>query len=236
MIEDILRGAQVCTPAYNSAQRAEDNRRLHDRIDQVALRRAQAAQLREDDWLVPSSPELAELLPHRSDEGRAIKKRLERDLNDLCRAVIRAPGVGDRLVEFADASSPTDQVGARAFGCLLYLGEQPDAHDGARFWWRYAAGVGDSTAAYALFLEGLLRDEPVEAVFCYRSLDGSGFLCDEDWDNSPSPISAAERTLRAEVDEHLQEVTGPSGAGHLLIPSGYLGELSQNERDELCHQ
>ncbi|MEU9015765.1 hypothetical protein AB0D12_40110 [Streptomyces sp. NPDC048479] len=72
--------------------------------------------------------------------------------------------------------------------------------------------ASENTAAYALFLEGLLRDEPVEAVYCYRSLDASGFLCDEDWDTSPARISAAEPALRAEVDEHLQEVTGPAGA------------------------
>jgi hypothetical protein len=235
MIEDILRGAQAPTPSYTRDQRAEDNRRLHERIDHVAVRRAQAAQLRQEGWLVPTSPELAELLlPHSTDKAEAIKERLERDLKDLCRAVIRAPGSGDRLIEFADATRPTDQVGARAFGCLLFLGKQAD-HTGARFWWRYAAGVGDSTAAYALFLEGLLRDEPLEAVYCYRSLDGSGFLCDEDWDTSPAPISTTEPTLRAEVDEHIQEVTGPAGAEHLLIPSGYLGELSQSERDELCH-
>ncbi|TQK49844.1 hypothetical protein FBY35_0118 [Streptomyces sp. SLBN-118] len=236
MIEDILRGARVPTPAYTRDQRAEDNRQLRKRIDQAVSRRAQAAQLREEGWLVPSSPVLAELLlPDHSDRTQTLKKRLERDLKDLCKAVLRAPGTGDRLVEFADASSPTDQVGARAFGCLLYLGDQ-DANDGARFWWRYAAGVGDSTAAYALFLEGLLRDEPAEAVHCYRAWDGSGFLCDEDWDTAPARISPAEPTLRAEVDEHIQEVTGPAGAEHLLIPSGYLGELSQSERDELCHQ
>jgi hypothetical protein len=96
-----------------------------------------------------------------------------------------------------------------------------------------AGGAGDSTAAYALFLEGLLRDEPGEAVYCYRAWDGSGFLCDEDWDTAPARVSTTEPTLRAEVDEHIQEVTGPAGAGHLLIPSGYLGELSQSERHEV---
>ncbi|MFC4606248.1 hypothetical protein ACFO9E_00160 [Streptomyces maoxianensis] len=40
MIEDILRGAQAPIPAYTRDQRAEDNRRLHERIDQVAVRRA----------------------------------------------------------------------------------------------------------------------------------------------------------------------------------------------------
>ncbi|HET6356505.1 hypothetical protein [Streptomyces sp.] len=73
-------------------------------------------------------------------------------------------------------------------------------------------------------------------MYCYRSLDAGGFLCDEDWDTSPAHIAATEPTLRAEVDEHLQEVTGPVGAEHLLIPSGYIGDLSQSERGELCHQ
>ncbi|MDQ0938579.1 hypothetical protein [Streptomyces sp. V1I1] len=82
----------------------------------------------------------------------------------------------------------------------------------------------------------ILRDEPIEAVYCYRSLDGSGFLCNEDWDTSPARVGAAEPALRAEVDEHLQEVTGPAGAEHLLTPLGYLGESSQSERDALCHQ
>ncbi|MEU1676968.1 hypothetical protein ABZ752_33795 [Streptomyces roseifaciens] len=238
MIDDILRGTQIRTPAYSSEQRAEDDRLLRARIEQVERRRALAARGPAHDWLVPTSPELADLLLQ-SVGGEALaslwklKRRLRRDLKELCSQVAQAPGAAERLVEFAEAERPTDPVGARGLGCLLYLN---GCEAGARFWWRYAAGADDATSAYCLFLEGLLRDRPGEAVHCYRELNAGGFLCDEDWER-PAAGAPANASWPTAVSEHIREVNTGSGHGQVPIPEGYLDDASPAERDELlCHR
>ncbi|MCZ4101080.1 hypothetical protein [Streptomyces sp. H39-C1] len=50
--------------------------------------------------------------------------------------------------------------GAVVLGCILQLA---DDEDGARFWWQYAAGAGDDTASYCLYLHHLALGE-VEAA------------------------------------------------------------------------
>ncbi|MEV5142255.1 hypothetical protein AB0K71_28850 [Streptomyces syringium] len=239
MIDDILRGTQIRTPAYTSEQRAQDERQLRARIEEVERRRARAARNAANDWLVPTSPELAVLILQSVDEQRPgtlwqLKRRLRRDLKALCRQVTTASGAAARLIEFAEAERPTDPVGARGLACLLYLAGHAD---GARFWWRYAAGADDATSAYCLFLEGLLRDQPAEAIYCYRELNAGSFLCDEDWE-TPTVRSAPTRaSLPSEVREHIREVNTGSGHGHVPIPEGYLEDASQAELDELlCHR
>ncbi|MCC3772167.1 hypothetical protein [Streptomyces sp. UNOC14_S4] len=240
MIEDLLRGSQIRTPAYTSEQRAEDDRFLRARIEDAERRRACAAR-RAAGWLVPTSPELAALLLE-SVTGRSpgcmwqLKRRLHGDLKGLCCQVSRAPGAAARLIEFAEAERPTDPVAARGLGCLLYLAGHDD---GARFWWRYAAGADDSTAAYCLFLEGLLRDEPVEAVHCYRELHGSDFLCDEDWETplfSARTAATTKSPWAPDIGDRICEVTTGPGNRPVPIPEGYLQDASQAEREELlCH-
>ncbi|MFI9240310.1 hypothetical protein [Streptomyces sp. NPDC053079] len=238
MIDDILRGTQIRTPAYTSEQRAEDDRQLRARIEEVERRRALAARNTAGGWLMPTSPELAALVlesvTEESPESISrLKQRLSCDLQTLCVQVAVAPGAASRLIEFAEAERPTDPVGARGLGCLLYLAGH---HEGARFWWRYAAGADDATAAYCLFLEGLLRDQPGEAVHCYRTLNAGSFLCDEDWETPTTRTAPARPTWPAEVNEHICEVrTGP-GTSSVPIPEGYLQDATPHERQELlCH-
>ncbi|MFC8230642.1 hypothetical protein [Streptomyces sp. NPDC057287] len=229
MIENILRGVRIRTPEYTQEHRAEDDFRLRQRIAQVSERRNRADQFRAHGWLVPSSPELTCLqLASASPAGKAVKTRIERDLTDLCRMVIKAPGCKERLIEFVGAARPTDQVGARVFGCMLLLG----GHDeGARFWWGFAAGVGDGTAAYALFLDGLLRDDPDAATRCYLDWRGKDFTTDKDWE--PVRPSKVEPAFEQQIDSHVREVTTGPEAQHVPIPEGYLQDVTQEQRDEL---
>ncbi len=86
--------------------------------------------------------------------------RLERadiTLQTLCRDLLLGDEASTHLARIAE--SPTDAEGALHFGCLLHLAGKPD---GALWWWQFAAGAGNATAAYCLHLfhtcRGDLRD------------------------------------------------------------------------------
>ncbi|MER5781307.1 hypothetical protein ABT104_06195 [Streptomyces mobaraensis] len=239
MIEDILRGLQIRTPAYTSDERAADDRLLRARIDHLERRRAGARHAPAADWLVPTSPEIADLVLQTCDDHcparlQALKDRLREDLETLCEQVARAPRTAARLIEFAEAERPTDPVGARGLACLLHLAGNDV---GARFWWRYAAGADDATSAYCLFLDCLLHDRPVEAVHCYRELGAGGFLCDEDWETTTDSAVPTQVTWPRDVEKHIRDVNTVDQHGPVPIPEGYLENVSQAERDELlCHR
>ncbi|MDJ0347434.1 hypothetical protein QMK19_35550 [Streptomyces sp. H10-C2] len=238
-IEELLRGAEIRTPAYTPEQRAADDRVLRERINEELALRARLRRLQYFGWLVPTSPELAVLLNpatggKAAHSRRQVKRRLQTQLKTLSRTVMTAPGGHDRLEAFIDAERPADPIGARAFGCLLFLSGKA-AH--ARFWWRFAAGAGDSTAGYLLFLEALLRDATKEALHCFRLLDGLTFVSDPDG-HTPADGVGEPAVLEADVGNQIQEVnTGRSGPGNVLIPQGYLDDVSEQQREGLlCHQ
>jgi hypothetical protein len=71
------------------------------------------------------------------------------DLNAVSLLVLFGPDADRHLSEFID-SQYADKTGALVFACLLHVA---DDSSGARFWWRFAAGVGHQVAEYCLFLE-----------------------------------------------------------------------------------
>ena len=77
-----------------------------------------------------------------------------KDLRALCETVLSHTTPAD-VADFV-----TDQVpgprSALALACVLQL---TDTDDGARFWWQYAAGAGQSAAAYCLYLHHLSNGE-----------------------------------------------------------------------------
>ncbi|GAA1258726.1 hypothetical protein GCM10009665_56100 [Kitasatospora nipponensis] len=82
-------------------------------------------------------------------------------LDSLARWVINQPGAADQIAALAAAEGPSVATeGARVFGCLLLLTGHPLS---AKFWWKYAAGDGDRTAAYCLYLRELHHGELGEA-------------------------------------------------------------------------
>ncbi|MFJ3205816.1 hypothetical protein [Streptomyces sp. NPDC086989] len=82
----------------------------------------------------------------------------------LCEVVLASKDV-ERLETFDE---DYDQAGARTYACLLYtLGK----HDGALYWWRFAAGAGDPLAAHLLASHhaavGLTPDARVWRAFAH---------------------------------------------------------------------
>ncbi|MGW7064585.1 IclR family transcriptional regulator domain-containing protein [Streptomyces sp. NPDC054904] len=104
---------------------------------------------REDMWneevdapaLEPSWPDPGSSDPVRPDHAEAA-------LQALSVAAVQALKSPSRLAVFA--SDLTLATGALVFACVLHLAG--DEH-GARFWWRYAAGADNRTAAYCLYLD-----------------------------------------------------------------------------------
>ncbi|MFI1400516.1 hypothetical protein [Streptomyces sp. NPDC020681] len=82
------------------------------------------------------------------------------DLQTLCETVVEhtaATSLRDWLTE-----QLPEPPGARVLGCILHL---TDAEDSARFWWQYAAGAGDTTAYYCLYLHHLGLGETEAAAW-----------------------------------------------------------------------
>ncbi|MEU1313438.1 hypothetical protein ABZ419_31725 [Streptomyces cinnamoneus] len=118
------------------------------------------------------------------------RRQLQEDVQALCQCLLTTPGARRRTGRFAAAEQPVDPAGARGLGCLIYFTAGDSG--AARFWWRYAAGIGDATAAYLLVLEALLRGDHREAAHCYRALGADGALYDEDLDE-PVPDAGTAR-------------------------------------------
>ncbi|WP_052397997.1 hypothetical protein [Streptomyces sp. NRRL F-5123] len=79
-----------------------------------------------------------------------------RDLYDLCAHIINGTHAGDYLAALDNSRQRIDPDGALYFACLLYLA---DVCDGAQFWWQFAAGGGNPTAAYCMYLTHVSRGE-----------------------------------------------------------------------------
>lgn len=83
----------------------------------------------------------------------------DRCLKELSIDLLRSSQAAEHLAGIAD--DPVDIDGALHFGCLLNLAMKAEA---ALWWWQYAAGAGNATAAYCLHLFHLGRGELRDAV------------------------------------------------------------------------
>lgn len=81
-----------------------------------------------------------------------------RTLSDLCARTLGSQAAPDHLAALANTRR-IDPDGALYFACLLHLA---GTGEGAQFWWQFAAGAGNPTAAYCMYLihaaRGELRD------------------------------------------------------------------------------
>ncbi|MGI5405169.1 hypothetical protein ACQEV9_00065 [Streptomyces chartreusis] len=75
-------------------------------------------------------------------------------LQDLSHRLIQSDAAARHLTQVAQ--NPTDVDGALHFGSLLHLTQETE---GAMWWWQFAAGAGNATAAYCLYLHHLGRGE-----------------------------------------------------------------------------
>ncbi|WP_316521199.1 hypothetical protein [Kitasatospora brasiliensis] len=82
------------------------------------------------------------------------------ELNLTIALVLNAPQAGRSLARLVNS----DQVhpeGALVFASLLHITDRPE---GAQFWWQFAAGGGNATAAYLLHLHHLSLGETRDAA------------------------------------------------------------------------
>jgi hypothetical protein len=83
------------------------------------------------------------------------------NLLTLCTTVVNSPAIAPLLADFVTDQLPAP-AGARVLACVLQLAGM---ESGARFWWQYAAGAGDDTSSYCLYLFHLSHGETYAAGF-----------------------------------------------------------------------
>ncbi|WP_371476382.1 hypothetical protein [Kitasatospora sp. NBC_00315] len=116
---------------------------------QAARRAAPAAASPSPGASGPAAPVLPPLGPLLDDAAR--------DLKALAKLVINEPGADTLVNALVTRWEPR---GGLVFGCLLDLAGLPFE---AQWWWQFAAGDGDLTAAYCLYLHHIRAGELREA-------------------------------------------------------------------------
>jgi hypothetical protein len=101
------------------------------------------------------------------------------DLHTLCETLVQHTP-GSEVADFLTEQVPEPRS-ALVLACVLELTE---TSEGARFWWEYAAGAGQSAAAYCLYLHHLALGERETADWWHRQTD----------DVQPSSSTAVART------------------------------------------
>ncbi|MFD6329221.1 hypothetical protein ACFWGI_06530 [Streptomyces niveus] len=128
----------------------------------------------------------------------------------------------------------TDQLpeprSALILACVLQL---TDTDDGARFWWQYAAGAGQSAAAYCLYLHHLSLGEEDTARWWHSQMDDAPQPAPADTRDNEERLDTASTTTMLRILHHLARQTShrPSAAVTSLmtymptaVATGYLRE------------
>jgi DNA-binding IclR family transcriptional regulator len=129
-----------------------------------------------------------------------------RDLNAVSLLVVHSPDAAAQLSRLVD-TGPVDGHGTLVFACLLYL---TGHHEGARFWWEFAAGADSAPATYCLVLDHARQGEYHDAEVWADRLARSGFAPEHVWgERADAPADAAlPPTLLASVTESDHEALG----------------------------
>ncbi|MFF1378768.1 hypothetical protein [Streptomyces sp. NPDC058308] len=106
------------------------------------------------------------------------------DLHTLCETVLTRAALDALTQDFLTHALPTEPDAARVLGCILQLGNVPDA---ARFWWQFAAGAGDHIASYCLALQHQSLGEDTAATWWMEQTPGATDL-DEHLPATPDQI------------------------------------------------
>ncbi|EST25035.1 hypothetical protein N566_24675 [Streptomycetaceae bacterium MP113-05] len=121
-----------------------------------------------------------------------------RDLQTLCETIATRPDVLRTLRYFLAQSAMPQPSGARVFGCVLQLAASEDS---ARFWWQYAAGAGDSAAAYCLYLHHRALGEDDEADWWRTQARPAQATPDDRQTTTALEVALALRVLRGLKDD-----------------------------------
>ncbi|MEU3792561.1 hypothetical protein AB0F07_22615 [Streptomyces fructofermentans] len=183
-IDAALRRARVFQDNYTVTDLEEARHRLARHLHE----------LRWVQYLTMSDP-----ATHRSPgPGAALHERAGTDLRLLSRGTVRHQDAALRITAFDTTRDPD---GALPFACLLHLADQTE---GAQFWWHYAAGAGNVTAALCLHLLHLHHGELRDAAHWATQIHD---LTTQAW-NSYTP-----------VPHHAAAADTPTGTGvHYTLP------------------
>ncbi|MFI1726407.1 hypothetical protein [Streptomyces sp. NPDC020489] len=128
-IDEALRRARVFEGEYTDADLKQAQRTL-------------AGHLHELRWV-----QFLASAPHDGPQAPALlHEQAAQDLRLLCRGTVQHQQAAGHISAFDQVRDPD---GALTFASLLYLA---DEHEGAQFWWHYAAGAGNVTAALCIYL------------------------------------------------------------------------------------
>ncbi|MFD7232148.1 hypothetical protein [Streptomyces sp. NPDC059881] len=119
------------------------------------------------DIVVPTSPTSAEPLPpSNTPRTNGTSVAAAADLRALCETLVTHTPADD-VADFVTEHLPQPRS-AMILACVLQL---TDTDDGARFWWQYAAGAGQTAAAYCLYLHHLALGEKDTANWWHQQTD-----------------------------------------------------------------
>ncbi|MFE4602011.1 hypothetical protein ACFRKE_14265 [Kitasatospora indigofera] len=149
MTDDLDRLLAGASPAPAARPRYDLEAGLRYVADKQAARRAATAPPRPDTF-GPATPALP-------PPGDPLLHDAARDLKALAKLVINEPGADTLVNALVTRWEPR---GALVFGCLLDLAGLPFE---AQWWWQFAAGDADLTAAYCLYLHHIRAGELREA-------------------------------------------------------------------------
>jgi hypothetical protein len=208
-LDDLLSDARVLSEEYNDYRPPSVEQRIARAMERRALEAAEG----------PSRGARAvAATPNRAAEHE--QARHELDLTATL--VLNAVQAAAYLQALDDV--PPDEQGALVFGCLLYLTGRENA---AQYWWRFAAGAGNPTAAFCLYLDHRRYAEYRDAEFWRRQARRLR-AC-------PMPRSSSAVGPAATEPRSRNDADAPSAAGcaQAPAPARFSGEL----RDLLaqCH-
>ncbi|MBM9624743.1 hypothetical protein [Streptomyces zhihengii] len=104
------------------------------------------------------------------------------DLRALCETLVTHAPAND-VADFVTEQVPEPRS-AMILACVLQL---TDTDDGARYWWQYAWGAGQSAAAYCLYLHHLSQGEAHLADWWHRHTNDGPNETPEEPGKSPEP-------------------------------------------------
>jgi hypothetical protein len=154
-LEDLLAGARLTPRPYTNDDIAAAEDRLLAKLADRMLHGA----LSFDDLTRPVRGHVAARTRPAGPTPRGCGRGPDTDLRLLCRLVISQPDALHAMSTFV-AGRILEPDGALVLACVLHLAGREDS---ARFWWQYAAGAGDVSASYCLFLHHTAHGEVVEA-------------------------------------------------------------------------
>ncbi|MFE7450985.1 hypothetical protein [Streptomyces griseus] len=127
-----------------------------------------------------------------------------RDLRALCATLVtHTPAT--TVTHFLTDQLPEPRS-ALILACVLQL---TDTEDAARFWWQYAAGAGQSAAAYCLHLHHLARGEEDTARFWHDQMDHTPHPAPAPAPDHGERLDTASTTTMLRVLHHLARQTPP---------------------------